>query len=107
VRVSFRPATDGFDFANNFVNQISIAGIPITETRGRCGGMAFAALDYWHYRLSVPRIPELPPDGTPLADYIYARLITSIIDNWPMYYHFMRTPDNPTWFNGIGVARDP
>jgi hypothetical protein len=105
MRVDFDPRTHGFAFSNNFTNKVSIFGLPITETRGRCGGMAFAALDYWHHRLSVPRARSLPQDGTPVADYIYWRLIDSIVGNWPMYFHFMRTPDHPTVVNGIGVAR--
>jgi hypothetical protein len=105
MRVAFVPARDGFAFVNTFVNHVQIAGVPITETRGRCGGMAFAALDYWHHRLPVPSTATLPADGVPLADYIYNRLITSMVDNWPMYFHFMRTPDHPTLINGIGVGR--
>ncbi|MFG3604616.1 hypothetical protein [Micromonospora chersina] len=105
MRVSFRPARDGYAFTNGFTNHIKIAGLPITDTKGRCGGMAFAALDHWHQRLPVPAASALPPDGNPVADYIYDRLITSIVDNWPMYFQFMRTPDHPTTLNGIGVAR--
>jgi hypothetical protein len=67
--------------------------------------MAFAALDYWHNRLPVPDAEALPPDGNPIADYIFERLVRSIADNWTMYLHFMRTPDHPTALNGIGVAR--
>jgi hypothetical protein len=105
MRVDFDPKTHGFAFANNFANKVSILGIPVIETRGRCGGMAFAGLDYWHNRLSVPINVTLPVDGTPVADYIYWRLIDSIRDNWPMYFRFMRTPDHPTVIDGIGVAR--
>jgi hypothetical protein len=105
MRTAFDPHLDGFTFGNSFVNQVQVAGIPITETKGRCGGMAFAALDYWHNRVRTPSEAALPADGVPLADYIYDRLITSILGNWPMFFHFMRTPDHPTWLNGIGVAR--
>ncbi|WP_290055934.1 hypothetical protein [Amycolatopsis solani] len=105
MRVSFDPKLDGFAFDNSFTNKVQIAGIPITETLGRCGGMAFAALDYWHHMVRIPVEPALPGDGIPLAEYIYDRLITSIVNNWPMFFHFMRTPDHPTWLNGIGVAR--
>jgi hypothetical protein len=105
MRVAFDPTRDGFAFTNGFVNHVKILDIPIAETRGRCGGMAFAALDYWHNRLPVPDTDALPPDGNPVADYLYDRLTTSILHNWPMFFHFMRTPDQPTWINGIGVAR--
>jgi hypothetical protein len=104
MRVSFDPERDAFAFRNTFDNRISIARIPIAETRGRCGGMAFAALDHWHAKIPVPSITELPPDGEPLGDYIHDRLRTSMIDNWETFVHFMHTPDHRTPL-GIGVAR--
>jgi hypothetical protein len=105
MRVAFDPARDAFAFRNTFVNKISFAGIPIAETQGRCGGMAFAALDHWHAGIPVPFTATLPPDGDPLADYIYARLHTSMIDNWPRFLLFMHTPDHRTPLGGIGVSR--
>ncbi|HEX2417101.1 MAG TPA: hypothetical protein VHJ83_03090, partial [Micromonosporaceae bacterium] len=105
MRVPFDPARDGFGFINGFVNRISIADIPISTSQGRCGGMAFAALDYWHHRLPMPDARKLPPDGNPVADYIYQRQLISIVDNWLRYFHFMRTPDRPSLLGEIGVAR--
>jgi hypothetical protein len=83
-RLDFRPERDGFHFANGFTNRMG----PIT-TYGRCGGMVYAALD--HYLTGVP-IPSVggadfaassgvPADGTPLADYLYRRSTSSIL-NW-------------------------
>jgi hypothetical protein len=106
-RAPFTPAEDGFAFANSFTNhvvKIPALGIDIT-TRGRCGGMAYAALDAWTNKLSVSKDGSLPQDGSLLADYIYSRLIDSMVANGFKFFHFMRTPDHPTWFNGIGVAR--
>jgi hypothetical protein len=105
MRVNFEPDRDAFAFRNHFVNKVSFAGIPITETRGRCGGMAFAALDHWHHQIPVPDRDTLPPDGDPLADYIYARLHTSMLDNWTKFVLFMHTPDHRTPLGGIGVSR--
>jgi hypothetical protein len=67
--------------------------------------MAFAALDHWHARIPLPDRSTLPPDGDPLADYIYARLHTSMIDNWKKFVLFMHTPDHRTPLGGIGVSR--
>jgi hypothetical protein len=94
MRVSFDPARDAFAFRNTFANRCSIARVPITEARGRCGGMAFAALDHWHAKVHVPATDEVPPDGEPLADYIHDRMRTSMIDNWERFVLFMRTPDH-------------
>jgi hypothetical protein len=105
MRVNFDPDRDAFAFRNDFVNKVSIAGIPITETRGRCGGMAFAALDHWHRKIPIPDRNTLPPDGDPLADYIYSRLHTSMLDNWTKFVLFMHTPDHRTPLGGIGVSR--
>jgi hypothetical protein len=106
-RAPFTPIEDGFAFANDFTNhvvKIPVLGIDIT-TLGRCGGMACAAMDVWTKRLAISRNPGLPQDGTLLADYIYNRLIDSMLANGAKFFHFMQTPDHPTIVWGIGVAR--
>ena len=107
IRTPFNPVQHGFKFRNDFVNHVlssPLLGINF-DTQGRCGGMAFAALDYWHHHLAVPEDSSLPLDGTLVSTYIYDRLINSITANAARNYSFMQTPDNPTWFWGIGVAR--
>jgi hypothetical protein len=107
MRVAFNAREHGFKFSNSFTNHVVTLpplGIDLT-TAGRCGGMASAALDYWHNGLATPEDSSLPADGSVLGDYIYARLIDSIVANGWKFLHFMRTPDHPTWLNGIGVAR--
>jgi hypothetical protein len=105
MRVSFDPARDAFAFRNTFSNKCSIARVPVTETRGRCGGMVFTALDHWHAKIPVPAVEELPPDGEPLADYIHDRMRTSMIDNWERFVLFMRSPDQRMPFGGTPVPR--
>lgn len=107
VRTSFNAIHHGFKFSNSFVNRvISVPALGIDfTTKGRCGGMAFAALDYWHHHLAIPEDSSLPVDGTLVSTYTYERLINSIVANAFKFFHFMRTPDHPTWLNGIGVAR--
>jgi hypothetical protein len=105
MRVSFDLARDAFAFPNSFSNKCVIARVPVHETRGRCGGMVFAALDHWHARVPVPSIDELPRDGEPLADYIHDRMRTSMIDNWERQVLFMRTPDQRMPFNRTTVGR--
>ena len=50
---AFNSVEHGFRFANVFAN--SVVNIPSfgikIDTYGRCGGMAFAALDHWYNRL--------------------------------------------------------
>jgi hypothetical protein len=71
----FQPSIHGFHFNNQFTNLGGVAG------GGRCGGMAFGGMDYFHAGLPVPfcRLSDfspstVPPDGTPLAEYISERL---------------------------------
>jgi hypothetical protein len=107
MRTAFNPHEHGFEFSNSFTNhvvKVPALGIDMT-TRGRCGGMASAALDYWHNGLAIPDDASLPADGSLVGDYIYNRLIDSMVANGWKFFHFMRTPDHPTWLNGIGVAR--
>lgn len=114
VRTSFDPVQHGFEFGNGFLNTVldmripkltpgfilnwlSNQGAEITtksdgkeylqvHARGRCGGMAFASLDYYFNNLTVPHCPpaELSPEGVPydehpLAKYIHKRLFDSFL----------------------------
>ena len=84
-RTSFNPVTNGFSFPNSFINSnVYFAGTGPYETAGRCGGMAYASLDYYFAGKPIPQLNPIeyqggtvPPDGHPLADYIYKRLIDS------------------------------
>lgn len=84
-RTTFVPAEHGFRFANDFANDF----IPAFDWRtdGLCGGMIFAALDYFNNpHIPVPTQDYLPADGTVLRQYIYDRQTNSIVDhnhvNW-------------------------
>lgn len=80
-KADFVPERDGFHFANEFVNVIAkFPGYGTIETGGRCGGMAYAALDYWfNRRLPIPADATLPHDGTLMAEYIYKRLLDTYL----------------------------
>lgn len=85
-KTSFSPAENGFHFANGFVNKVIDTGFGKIESRGRCGGMAFASLDYYFAKIPVPAhepddFPnrKYPPDGSKLADYIYKRSVHSFL----------------------------
>jgi hypothetical protein len=45
---------------------------------GLCGGMCYAALDYFHAGLPIPRHAQGPANGTPLYRYLWARQLDSI-----------------------------
>lgn len=84
-KTAFTPAANGYHFANYFVNVIAdVPGVGKLQTGGRCGGMAFSALDHFFFNLALPAYtgadftPALvPPDDHPLAKYIYQRQIDS------------------------------
>ena len=93
---TYEPAHYAFRFPNAFVNQVWSGRIPprigreykIT-TSGRCGGMAFASLDFYHLSMPVPTVrpqdfvpANVPPDGHPLSDYIYKRQLHSMLTSW-------------------------
>ena len=110
--VAFDPATHGFAFPNAFVNVVLTLpnGARIT-TAGRCGGMAYAALDYFLRRASrCPRWrsdlwtpSRVPPDSHWLAQLFTQRLRDSFFTGsaakfvtWSMH------SDDATWvFKGV------
>lgn len=96
----FLPSTHGFAFDNSWPNGPAVS-IPLgvgslgigNAGRGLCGGMAFAALDYWHAGIAPPT--ARPEAGTPLFRFIVRRLV----DSWRIpvgvarYYRWMLLPD--------------
>ncbi len=70
----FRPTLHGFGFANTW-RDVLLGAVPV---RGRCGGMAFAALDYFDAREAVPEERELPPYDSALARLIWRRQLASV-----------------------------
>jgi hypothetical protein len=102
-RASFLPSRDGFAFTNSWPAAPAVL-VPTpfgsigvgNAARGFCGGMVFAALDYWHAHTPPPA--TRPAAGTPLYQFIVRRLI----DSWHVpagvagYYQGMNLPDGDT-----------
>jgi len=105
-RTNFTPQQHGFHFPNSFVNQVAtLPGGQQIETYGRCGGMAYAALDYYFAGLPIPADTATPPDGHWLADYIYTRLFDSFLNTSAIrYVSWTMQADHSTWFYK-GVTR--
>jgi hypothetical protein len=92
----FRPSAHGFAFTNAWPSQpaVRIRSIAIGDAaNGLCGGMVFAALDYW--RAGRPPPIEQPAGGQPLFRFLVRRLI----DSWHLpatgvrYYRWMLRGD--------------
>jgi hypothetical protein len=112
-KLPFIPNQHGFHFSNAFVNRVvEILGYNI-QTRGRCGGMAYAAVDYKLRGIPIPRYysdnfapQRVPPDGHWLADYIYERLIDSFqADSADKFVRWTLASDHETTLGGKGVTR--
>jgi len=48
------------------------------STAGACGGMAFAALDYFYAHKLIPGYTSTPANDNPLSKYIFQRLYDSL-----------------------------
>lgn len=120
VMTAFDPKKHGFHFSNSFVNVVIPQLTGSIVTKGRCGGMAFAALDYYYAKLPVPTHRgsnsstkresdfgngEIPPDGTRLADYIYRRLFDSFLLNGIKFLSWTQKLDHFTLVYGNGVTK--
>lgn len=110
----FLPSTSGFHFSNSFSAvphfTIDVLGqqIPIgNAANGLCGGMAFAARDYFEARVPIPSETTSPSSG-PVFDYLVRRLWDSFnLPSGPITYMTLMHPDLPdheTWLSNAGLA---
>jgi hypothetical protein len=99
-RGGFDPLSDGFAFTNSWPAAPAVTvPTPFGEVgignaaNGLCGGMVFAALDYWIAGRVPPKARPAP--GTALYKFIVRRLV----DSWHVpagvveYYQWMNLPD--------------
>jgi hypothetical protein len=120
-RVSgFLPSTSGMRFTNRLPTGIPIVTIPLPIGRsipvgdasnGVCGGMVYAALDFFRAspRLRPPETTTPPTGETPLTTYVVKRLVDSFAlssglgSNVARYLRLMSVPDKNAFFvDGIG-----
>ena len=107
--MGFVPSVNGFAFDNAWPDQPAVVvGTPFGDlslgnaAAGLCGGMVFAALDYWHAQVCPPA--GQPAAGTPL----YAFIVRRLIDSWHLpagvaqYYLWMNLPDGDSGFDVLG-----
>lgn len=74
----FRPSRDGFGFANTWRDIV----LGMFASRGRCGGMVFAALDAFtegRPLMGPAAASALPAHGAPLAQLIWKRQVDSVL----------------------------
>jgi hypothetical protein len=105
----FLPSRDGFAFLNSWPNNPAVTlqtpfgpvGVG-NAARGLCGGMVFAALDYWHAGLATP--PDRPTADDPLYGFIVKRLVESwhVPAGVVQYYQWMNLPAGDTTFGVLG-----
>ena len=106
---AFTPQADGFAFDNSWPSAPAVS-VPTpfgqigigNAAAGLCGGMVFAALDYWHAGRRPPA--GRPAAGSPLYKFIVQRLI----DSWHLpagvaeYYQWMNLPDGDSTVTALG-----
>ena len=109
VRVpGFLPSTTAFHFPNSFP-KVPVRTIPIPHvgeipigdaSGGLCGGMAYAARDFFQAGVPVP--PETDPPGprTKLFRFLVDRLFDSFDLPWGVarYFELMQLPDEDHFF---------
>jgi hypothetical protein len=105
----FLPSANGFRFANAFLPQ-PLFRLPPTRlgignaSRGLCGGMVFAARDYFERGSPTPDDRHPPDLGSPLFGYLVRRLFDSFDLPWgpPRYYRWMAAADGAVMRHTVG-----
>src|SRR6266576_5150372 len=103
IVAAFSPETNGFRFPNSFptapVITLSIPGwgrLAVGDvSNGLCGGMVFAARDFFESHQNLPVDANPPAPGSPLFEMIVRRLVDSFdLPDGPLrYFHWMNLPD--------------
>ena len=112
---TFVPSEHGFRFRNSWpavpLTTITVrgVGIPIgSAANGMCGGMVFAALDYYTAGRSIPAV-DRPEAGSPLYEFIADRLIDSFdLPAGPLKYLDYMNPgrrDRDNWWSWLTRVR--
>ena len=109
ARSPFLASRDGFAFHNSWPSQPAVqldtpfGKLDLGNAKGGlCGGMVFAAFDYWHAGQLPPA--DQPAAGTPL----YKFLVRRIVDSWHVpvgiaqYYQWMGLPDGDNAYSAFG-----
>ena len=105
----FEPSTHGWHFGNDFSGPTVTVPIPGlgkiglgNAAHGVCGGMVFAARDFFEDARAIPADTAPPAQGTPLFGFITGRLLDSfdVPRGVLKYLTWMATPDHDsdTWF---------
>lgn len=90
----FVPSRHAFHFRNGFQGQVFGTG---ESAYGLCGGMSFAAADYYIAGKEIPAQKQAPADGSALFTYIYSRQATSFGTLGAMgmkFTQWMQLPDD-------------
>ena len=99
----FRPSKDGFGFANTWRDAL----LGLFTSRGRCGGMVFAALDAYaagHPLAGESAAHELPPHDAELSRLIWRRQVDSVVMRLAVnLWKFARFTYLPT-LSSLGIA---
>jgi len=111
-RTAFTPQQHGLHFTNAFVNRVYVPGIGLIETLRRCGGMAYAALDYFWSRLPIPahrtedfRSLAFPLTATAGRLHLPPAVRQLPHPGAPRFVTWALLPDHPTWvFKGVPRA---
>jgi hypothetical protein len=105
----FLPSEWGFAFVNSWPSEPCVVlNTPFGKigmgnaAAGLCGGMVFAALDYWYAGTRPPAAQPSPED--PLYGYLVRRLIDSwhIPSGVAQFYQWMNLPDGDSGFDVLG-----
>lgn len=104
----FAPDINGFRFENDGFKNDVIPALNI-QTDALCGGMCYAALDYYYSSMPVPDQPYRPANRTVLRQYLYDRQVESITCNLDKWAEVIFNPfgsRNTEFFNwGISAGR--
>ncbi|NEV60415.1 hypothetical protein [Thiorhodococcus minor] len=86
ITTRFDPKVHGFHFSNSDIRwRIPLPFLGFITGKALCGGMVYAALDYFHATAAVPEATQPPAEGSVLHAYIFSRQNDAHLNTVPKF----------------------
>jgi hypothetical protein len=102
IKSKFDPRVHGLPYKNgSFKFKVGPANVSVL-----CGGLSYAALDYFYTGIKVPESKKIPVEGNPMETYLYRRQVTAHFYTWHRFANAWSVSQIPGISSLVGEQDD-